>query len=36
MSKKVTALIGGNGVYIRHLEAIGVCYDVIITGWCVY
>lgn len=35
-SKKVTAWIGGNGVYIRPLEAIGVGYDVIITGWWVY
>ena len=36
MSKNVTAWIGGNGVYIRPLEAIGVCYDVIVTGWWVY
>lgn len=36
MSKKVTAWIGGNGVYIRPLEAIGVGYDVIVTGWWVY
>ena len=35
-SKKVTAWIGGNGVYIRPLEPIGAGYDITITGWWVY